>query len=175
MLIETNRLILREISIDDAKDIYEYAKNKNVSENAGFKAHENIEETKSIIETVLKIASLAIVYKENNFVVGVITLSKKLEGIYELGYSLNEDYWNKGIMTEAATALIDYAFRELNAYEIDAGCFLNNTRSERVLLKCGFKYIGIHKKDYKNYDNRYLDGKRYRLLKTDYMEGKLWK
>ena len=171
MLLETDRLILREISIDDAKDIYEYAKNKNVSENAGFKAHESIEETKSVIETVLKLSSLAIVYKENNFVVGVITLSKKLDGIYELGYSLNEDYWNLGIMTEASKALIDYAFKELNAYEIDAGCFLNNERSERVLLKCGFKYIGIHKKDYHNYDGKYLDGKRYRLLKSDYMEG----
>lgn len=171
MRLETDRLILREISIDDAKDIFEYAKNKNVSEDAGFKAHESIEETKSIIETVLKIASLSIVYKEDNVVVGVISLPKKLDGIYELGYSLNEDYWNKGIMTEACKALIDYAFKVLNAYEIDAGCFLDNYRSEKVLLKCGFKYIGIHKKDYKNYDDKYMDGKRFRLLRSDYMEG----
>jgi len=171
MRLETERLILRNITLDDASDIYEYAKNKKVSDEAGFKAHESIEETKSVIETVLKISSLAIVYKKTNMVIGVITLSKKLDGIYELGYSLEEKYWGKGIMTEATKALVDYAFRVLNAYEIDAGCFLNNYRSERVLLKCGFKYVGIHEKDYHNYDDRYVDCKRYRLLKSDYMEG----
>ena len=91
--------------------------------------------------------------KENNKVIGTIGLSEKLDKIYELGYSLSEDYWHKGLMSEAVKALIDYAFLELNAYEIDAGVFLDNFRSEILLLNVGFKYIGIHKKDYLNYDN----------------------
>ncbi len=168
MRLETERLILRNITLDDASDIYLYASNKNVGDNAGFKAHESIEETKSIIETILKVASLAIVLKENNKVVGVISLPKKLDGIYELGYSLAEECWNKGIMTEATKALVDYAFKTLNAYEIDAGCFIGNDRSERVLLKCGFKYVGIHEKDYHNYDDKYIDCKRFRLTKDEY-------
>ena len=170
MLIETKRLILRPIDITDAVDIFDYAKNQNVGNGAGFKAHESIEETKSIIETVLKIDSLAIVLKENNKVIGTIGLPKKLDSIYELGYSLSEDYWGKGLMSEAVKALVDYAFTKLNAFEIDAGCFLENNRSERVLIKCGFKYVGIHEKDYLNYDNKYKDCKRYRLLREDYME-----
>jgi RimJ/RimL family protein N-acetyltransferase len=171
MLLETDRLILRDITILDAADIFEYAKNQNVGDGAGWKAHKNIEETKSVIEGVLKVDNLAIVYKENNKVIGTIGLSEKLDKIYELGYSLSEDYWHKGLMSEAVKALIDYAFLELNAYEIDAGVFLDNFRSEKLLLNVGFKYIGIHKKDYLNYDNRYKDCKRFRLLKTDYMEG----
>ena len=168
MRLETERLILRNITLDDASDIYDYARNKRVGDEAGFKAHESIEETKSIIDTILKVASLAIVYKENNKVIGVISLPKKLDGIYELGYSLEEKYWGKGIMTEATKALVDYAFKTLNAYEIDAGCFIDNYRSERVLLKCGFKYVGIHEKDYHNYDDKYVDCKRFRLTKDEY-------
>jgi len=168
MRLETERLILRNITLDDAPGIYEYAKNKNVSENAGFKAHESIEETKSIIETILKIDSLVIVYKKNNTVIGVITLSKKLDGIYELGYSLQEEYWHQGLMSEAVKALVDYAFKKLNAFEIDAGCFIDNYRSEKLLLNAGFKYLGIHENDYLNYDNKYKDCKRFRLTKDEY-------
>ena len=171
MILETERLFLRSITLDDALEIYEYAKNKNVSSEAGFKAHESVEETKSIIETILIRDSLAIIYKENNKLIGTITLQKKLDDIYEIGYSLAEEYWNKGIMTEAVKELVRYAFKELNAYEIDAGCFVDNYRSEKVLLKNKFKFMGIHEKDFLNYDNKYKDGKRFRLLKTDYMEG----
>lgn len=168
MILETKRLIIRPIVEADAFDVYEYAKNPNVGSLAGFKPHESIEETKSVIDTVLKIDSLAIVLKETNKVIGVITLSKKLDGIFELGYSLGEDYWHKGLMSETVKVLIDYAFKKLNAYEIDAGCFMENFRSEKLLLKVGFKYIGIHENDYLNYDNKYKDCKRFRLTKDEY-------
>ena len=168
MLIETERLILRPIYEEDALDIYEYAKNENVGKNAGFKPHESVLETASVINDVLKVDNLAIVYKENNKVIGTLGLHEKLDKIFELGYSLSEDYWHKGLMSEAVKAYIDYAFKNMNAYEIDAGVFLNNPRSEKLLLNLGFKYIGIHKKDYLNYDNKYLDCKRFRLLKDEY-------
>ncbi|MBP5445938.1 MAG: GNAT family N-acetyltransferase [Acholeplasmatales bacterium] len=170
-MLETNRLIIRKITLDDAYDVYEYAKNKKVGKDAGFKPHESVDETISIIETILKRSTYSIVLKEINKVIGTITLQQKLDDIYELGYSLGEEYWNKGIMTEAVKALVKYAFTELNAYEVDAGCFIDNIRSEKVLIKSGFKFMGIHEKDFLNYDNKYKDSKRYRLLKSDYMEG----
>ena len=168
MIIETERLILRPITIEDATDIYEYAKNANVGKFAGFKPHENIEETKSVINDVLKVDNLAIVYKENNKVIGTLGLHEKLDKIYELGYSLSETYWHKGLMSEAVKAYIDYAFKYFNAYEIDAGVFLDNPRSEKLLLNLGFNYVGIHEKDYLNYDNKYKDCKRFRLTKDEY-------
>lgn len=169
-MLETLRTYLRPVNIDDAYDIYEYAKNRNVGDMAGFKAHESVEETKSVIDSILKLDSLAIVYKKNNKVIGTISLQEKLKEIYEIGYSLSEDYWDNGIMTEVVKALCAYAFKTNKAVEINAGCFLNNIRSEKVLLKCGFKYVGINEKDYQNYDGKYLDCKRFRLLKEDYKE-----
>ena len=170
MRLETDRVIIRDVTILDAPDIYEYAKNENVSKNAGFKAHESVDETISIINTILKLGSYSIVYKENNKVIGVISLQKKLDDIYELGYSLDEYYWNKGIMTEVVKEFLRYIFLERNAYEVDAGCFIDNISSQKVLTKCGFKFMGIHEKDFLNYDNKYMDAKRYRMLKNDYME-----
>ena len=175
MILETKRLIIRPIEISDASDIYEYAKNPNVGLWAGFSAHKSVEETKSIIETILKVDSYAIVLKEINKVIGTISLQKKLEDIYEIGYSLSEAYWNNGYMTETVRELVRYAFMKLNAYEIDSGCFPTNIGSERVLLNNRFKYLGIQEKGFLDYNNHYRDCKRFRLLRDDYMEGLLWK
>ena len=162
---------MKILAIDTATDVCSVCILENddiISEKTLDTINTHSVELMPLIDTILKVASLAIVYKESNKVIGVISLPKKLDGIYELGYSLEEKYWGKGIMTEATKALVDYAFKTLNAYEIDAGCFIDNYRSERVLLKCGFKYVGIHEKDYHNYDDKYVDCKRFRLTKDEY-------
>lgn len=61
---------------------------------------------------------------------------------YEIGFHLCEAAWGKGYATEAAQAVIDYAFKSLNADVIYAGRHPDNTASEKVLLKLGFEYIG---------------------------------
>ena len=170
MKLETLRLILRPITTLDAKDVYEYARSENVGKMAGFKPHESVDETISIIDSILKVDTLAIVLKTTNKVIGTISLQEKLPKIFELGYSLSEEYWNKGITTEAVEELVDYAFKNKIADEINAGCFIENIASQKVLEKCGFMYVGIHKKDYYNYDNKYKDCKRYRLVRDEYME-----
>ena len=175
MVLETKRLIIRPIDMNDASDIYEYAKNPNVGLSAGFSAHKSIEETKSIIDTILKIDSYAIVLKEINKVIGTISLQKKLEDIYEIGYSLGETYWNNGYMSEAVKEMVKYAFTKLNAYEIDSGCFPTNIASEKVLLNNSFRYLGIQEKGFLDYNNVYRDCKRFRILRDDYMEVLLWK
>ena len=164
-MLETKRTFIRPVTVDDALDVYAYASNKIVSDMAGYKAHESVEETKSIIDTVLKLDSFTIVYKETNKVIGTISLQEKLKEIYEVGYSLAIEYWDQGIMTEVLKAVCDYAFSNNIATEIDAGCFIDNIRSEKVLLKCGFTYVGINKNDYRNYDGKKVDLKRFRLLK----------
>ena len=131
MIIETKRLIIRPIDISDASDIYVYSKNPNVGLWAGFSAHKSIEEAKSNIETILKIDSYAIVLKETKKAIGTISLQKKLEDIYEIGYSLGEPYWNNGYTSEAVKELVKYVFTKLHAYEIGSGCFPDNIASEK--------------------------------------------
>lgn len=90
---------------------------------AGWSHHQNIEESQMILKTFIEERkTLAIVYQENNKVIGSIGLEycrddldssfDNLKG-REIGYVLNKDYWGKGIMSEAVACVIDYCFKEL--------------------------------------------------------------
>lgn len=67
---------------------------------------------------------------------------KNEQNSYEIGFHLCEDAWGKGYATEAANAVIKYAYDTLNADIIYAGHHPDNVGSKRVLMKLGFTYIG---------------------------------
>lgn len=84
------------------------------------------------------------VVKLNEDVVGMIVLSawygdegKRIAHHYELGYLLQQDQWNKGIMTTALRKFISILPSKIT---IHAECKQSNSRSQRVLIKCGFVY-----------------------------------
>ena len=63
--------------------------------------------------------------------------------VYELGFHLRRDFWGQGLATEAARAVIDYAFSTLGAEALMAGHHPRNRASRKVLLKLGFVYVGM--------------------------------
>jgi [ribosomal protein S5]-alanine N-acetyltransferase len=85
----------------------------------------------------------------NDDVVGGIGITQQTD-IYqqnaEIGYWLGESFWNKGIMTEAVKAMVDYTFANFQVIRIYAGVFDHNIPSMRVLEKAGFQKEAIHKK-----------------------------
>jgi len=62
------------------------------------------------------------------------------EGIYEIGFHLRPDFWGKGLATEAANAVIDYAFNTLKVRDLFAGHHPNNLDSAKMLEKLGFHH-----------------------------------
>jgi RimJ/RimL family protein N-acetyltransferase len=62
------------------------------------------------------------------------------DGAYEIGFHLQPDYWGKGLGTEAAKAVIDYAFTTLKANDLFAGHHPNNIGSTKILKKLGFHH-----------------------------------
>jgi RimJ/RimL family protein N-acetyltransferase len=62
------------------------------------------------------------------------------ERVYELGFHLRSPYWGKGLATEAANAVIQYAFNTLNASALFAGHHPENLASAKALMKLGFRY-----------------------------------
>ncbi len=149
-VLETQRLILREFKENDLTDFYEYASVDGVGEMAGWSHHENIETTKEILNSFIKDNKVfAIVYKENNKVIGSLGVEKyfmedKLDEFKDLygrsiGYVLSKDYWGKGLMKEAVKCVINYLFDECNLDFIICGYYLFNNQSKRVQEKCGFK------------------------------------
>ncbi len=149
-VLETQRLILREFKENDLTDFYEYASVDGVGEMAGWSHHENIEITKEILNSFIKDNKVfAIVYKENNKVIGSLGVEKygmedkldEFKNLYgkEIGYVLSKDYWGKGLMPEAVKCVINYLFDECNLDFIICGYYLFNNQSKRVQEKCGFK------------------------------------
>lgn len=84
----------------------------------------------------------------------------------ELGYYIAEEYWGKGIMTEAVKQICEYVFNKSNIIRIYAEPFAYNTASCRVLEKAGFQYEGtLRSNAVKN--GKVVDMKMYSYLKTE--------
>ena len=148
--LETERLILREWNLNDLDDFFEYAKNPDVGPRAGWFAHENKEKSLEILNKfIAEKKTFAIVYKENNKVIGSLGIEKygsedKLSEFFdyqgrEIGYVLSKNYWGRGLMTEAVKAVINYCFNVLSYDFLLCGYFDFNSQSKRVQEKCGFK------------------------------------
>ena len=84
----------------------------------------------------------------------------------ELGYYIAEEYWDKGIMTEAVKQICEYVFEKSDIIRIYAEPFAYNAASCRVLEKVGFQYEGtLRSNAVKN--GKVIDMKMYSLLKTE--------
>jgi Acetyltransferases, including N-acetylases of ribosomal proteins len=169
--IKTARLLLRNIYESDAEDLFEYGKEPNVGPNAGWKPHTDIEETLQVMEQVFvgKENVFGIVLKDSGKMIGSIGLiddpRRNNPHAMMLGYAMSEHYWGKGLMTEAAQAIIERAFHELSIDIISCTCYSSNTRSRRVIEKCGFQYEGCLRRAEQRYDGQIMDIECYSLIK----------
>lgn len=140
--ITTNRVFLRNFVKDDLKDLYDYCSQEGVGELAGWPHHDNIQQSKKVLNKFIQDErQLAIIYKENNKVIGHIGIHDDSENgredTKELGYVLNRDYWNRGLVTEVLNAVLEYLFLNGICY-VYACCFQDNEGSKRLIEKCGF-------------------------------------
>jgi len=176
--IYTERLLLTpwRVCIEDAKGLYDYAKDPDVGPNAGWKPHESVEESLKIIEELFvpEKNTWAIREKESNKIVGSISLlfDRRREDVNsrEMGYSLAKDCWGKGYMTEAARALMDYGFEKYNLVVMSICTSPTNKRSQRVIEKCGFKYEGLQRRGYHIYDGSDRDNLMFSILREEWEE-----
>lgn len=149
IVIETNRLILREWKQEDLDDLFEYASVPGVGERAGWHHHEDKTVSQKILNHFIDgKKTFAIVYKENNKVIGSLgvefyALEDKLSEFFNykgrsIGYVLSKDYWGQGIMPEAVKAVTHYLFNVLDYDFLLCGYYDFNEQSKRVQEKCGF-------------------------------------
>lgn len=143
---ETERLLLRPFTDNDAADVYEYAKSPLVGPAAGWPPHKSRAESLEIIRTVFAAPGVAaVVLKESGKVIGSAGFTGRhrteLPGPDdEIGYALNPDYWGRGLIPEAVLALLPYGFQTLGLETIWCGYYEGNQKSRRVIEKCGFLY-----------------------------------
>jgi ribosomal-protein-alanine N-acetyltransferase len=149
--LKTERLYLRPVNQNDLTDIHEIVSDPEVTATAGFPISSTLEDSvKRMLEYMDDNETLAVVLKENNKMIGTVSLQKRHWPMYpidrklqgrELGFDLNRKYWGRGLMPEAVRAVTDYCFQKLNYDFLTAGYFLGNARSQRAIEKCAFEFL----------------------------------
>ncbi len=165
---------IRRWELSDARDLATALSNKKIQDNLrdGVPYPYTEKDGKEFISTML-------VANENDTFAFAITVNGKVIGSIgafrqtnihnktaELGYYIAEEYWGKGIMTEAVKQLCDYVFSHTDIIRIYAEPFSYNIGSCRVLEKAGFQYEGTLRSNALKNGN-VLDMKMYSKLKTE--------
>lgn len=143
--LETERLILRPITLDDAEACFSWNSDERVARYMCYPTFTDIQQTIDWIKTTLvdeKEWNWAFVLKSENRVIGTggIGPNKFMDGYWGIGYNLHYDYWHKGYCTEAMRAIVDYAHNELGVNKICSDHAVDNPRSGKVMEKLGLKF-----------------------------------
>ena len=177
IITQTERLILREFTIDDAIHFYNMNNDPEVIEYTGDDAFNTINEAKDFLSKynqyeLYKMGRWAVCLKQTDEFLGWCGLKYHPdENMVEVGYRFYKKHWNKGYATESAKASIDYGFKVLKLSEIYAHAHIDNVNSHKVINKCGLTFIdkntydGMPAKLYK-IDNPYLTIKKISSLET---------
>ncbi len=146
----TNRLFIRLIDPIDINGLYEVSKSSNVTRYLTFNPHKSIRQTRMVIENMLQSyfsghsVNFAIIEKNLNKMIGSVSLTFSMtNNSAEIGYILNDNFWNKGYMSEVIEKLIDISFTYYGLDTLFAKHILENEASKRILLKNNFKLTRI--------------------------------
>lgn len=174
-ILDTERLILRKVTLEDVEDMYLYGSNEEVSKYVTWNTHKTLADTKDFVKFVLnnyenkQVAPWGIEYKENGKFIGTIDFVwwQPNHKIAEIGYVISKDYWGKGLTTEAAKEVISFGFEKMELVRIQARCFVKNIGSARVMEKTGMSFEGIIRNGM-FVKGKHQDLKMYSILKEDF-------
>lgn len=147
-VLETERLILRPLSVEDAQDIYDrWTSDPVVAKFMRWSVHSSVEDTKQWLlmeeenNKTDKTYDWGFWLKDGNYLFGCGGLVyHEEEKVFELGYNIMHKYWNQGYTTEAAKAILEFGEKELGQKEFIAKHAVDNPASGAVMQKCGFIY-----------------------------------
>jgi RimJ/RimL family protein N-acetyltransferase len=145
IVLETERLILRAPTLGDAKAVAKLANDRRIAENtARIPYPYGVADAKQYItwanETRSETAFL--VTLDDDIIIGACGFGHVENENPEIGYWIGVRYWGKGYATEAARAVIDYAFGRSDCDALHSSARVTNPASRRVLEKCGFQWTG---------------------------------
>lgn len=177
--IKTERLILRKFTVDDAQAMFDnWANDERVTRFLTWCPHESPEFTRQLLENWcaaydnLNTYNWAMEYKETLIGnISVVRLNESCE-YAELGYCIGYDYWNKGFMSEAAKAVIDYLFTEIGVNRVGISHAVKNPASGKVAQKCGLTFEGTKREYFKTAAGEFLDISDYGILRSEWSEMK---
>ena len=173
-ILKTERLILRPLRMSDARDLFAYAQDPQVSRHVLWDTHETLRDSRQFLRGAIRQyrqglpGSFAITLKDSGRMIGTFgfMLVNYEYKSAEVGYSLSREYWNRGIMTEALRQVVEFGFQELRLNRIEAQHDVDNPASGRVMAHVGMQYEGTLRQRIKN-KGRFVDVALYAILRGD--------
>jgi ribosomal-protein-alanine N-acetyltransferase len=167
--IVTDRLVLRNISMDDAEEMFQLRTNEEAMKYINKPKLKSIDEVRELIKKMSDVSiriQWAITLKKDDKLIGTIGyhIIEKENYRAEIGYMIHPQYWNSGLMTEALTKVIDYGFNDIKLHSIEAIINPANEISRKILKKFNFIKEGYYKENY-FFEGTFLDSEVYSLLK----------
>ena len=150
--LETHRLILRPLTVDDAEAVFIWASDPNVNRYMIYPLHTDVETTRQWLRSVEQGAEgdydFGFVRKSDGLLIGTGGVYDNGDGSWHFGYNLRHDCWGRGYATEAAKAMISFARTQLGAKVFVTNHAVDNPASGRVMEKCGltFHHYGEYSK-----------------------------
>lgn len=173
-IIESDRLLFRQFTLDDAERIYSIRSHPQVMKYMDSTPHADVESAAKFIAANMEIYGQqngifwAIIHKENQTLIGDFAYwnidRRHFRG--EIGYTLHPDYWTKGYMSETLKMLLPFGFNQLGLHSIEANINPNNENSKRLVKKLGFLKEAYFRENY-YYNGQFLDSEIYSLLQKD--------
>ncbi|MEK4045953.1 GNAT family protein [Paenibacillus sp. FSL H8-0048] len=149
-LIETERLLLRQLQSEDAEAYFNYFSNNEVTMFWGYDCPKDV---KTVANTFVRFSNAfkrkemivwGIAEKGTDKIIGTCILSNFVRGsMANISYNLSQEHWKKGFMLESLGAIIPFGFRNLGLHRIQAMVMPENHASINLLEKCNFKKEGL--------------------------------
>jgi len=175
--ITTVRLTLKKFERDHIHDMFRnWANDDEVTKYLTWPTHKNMAITQRVVESWVQsyesptVYHWAIYLEEIKEVIGsisVVSLSNENEKC-EIGYCIGKKYWNRGIVTEALKAVLEFLFREVGMQRIAAYFDSENIASGKVMKKAGMSFEGTMRKYTKDSNGNFKDCKLYSILKEEF-------
>ena len=179
-LLETKRLVLREMRPEDAEAIFGMYGDEEVMRYRDVLAFSRLEEAQQFLEQMRSRCEQGeemhwgITLKGEEHLVGSCGYSWHLGRQFgAIGYDLARLYWKQGIMTEAMQALLRFGFEVRNLHRVEAKVRLGNDASMRLLQRLGFQEEGMLRESL-FLNNHFFDVKIFSLLKSEYNINRLF-
>ncbi len=150
-VLRTQRLTLRPLQMQDARDFHAYAKDPKVAEYVFWDAHESLGQTRAILRGLIhqsrqeRLYTKAIIINDSQRMIGTIGLvTRDLDNqTAEVGFSLSAAYWGQGVMSEALGAYLRYLFTLPDINRVEAQHDVLNPASGAVMDKAGMVKEGV--------------------------------
>ncbi len=146
MRIDTDRLIITEMTMDMAEDIHKNSLDEDIRRFVPDEVFETVEEAQETIEFIMSQYGsttgpliYAVIKKDDNKNIGYVQLIPLDDGKWEIGYHVAKPYTRKGFATEAVKEFLPVIAEYVGTNEVYGIRLIENVASGRVLEKCGFE------------------------------------